>query len=893
MKVNKVLFLFLFSVVFSFTCYSMEQEKPEKQGVRVGFFFERFVPVIKRSKVKSYSDEERKLKTGEAGSTGALKNAIGETFDVIIASNVLVRNLWMIASHGFRGGSISYINAIMGFFNKDNKEWFVYATPDRRFGVFVRAAGKKLENIDWKKLGLTKPKAEDIMPANVTVKEGLKSLFEEKMEKCAKTEGGIKECDIDIKKLDEIFDDEGVVPTFDFVMGHGFYGGAGKKVTEKLKESIQIAQLTLQEFKEFLKNRQKRGCLFMFVISCFSGGLNLTLINKYVDQVSGKLSREKEIIFPIVVGGISDVTQIGANEYDFTQFFERLDIFFAKRIAAHGLKPEYTVMFEKPFRKIVEPLFLSIPELTNIPTVLLPGLDKPVKTIKVDKEVLVLTYPYLIKKELKGIKIRGETIEQKLEREEKERKERAKKLKEYREKLGRINEKLKIAKNAEQQKLESQKREIKKEIEAFYKEIQEKQRKLKELRCERQKAITKKDLEIGGKKAILIYPMILNIPLKFLPNMGIPKLVSMIPGQAHHHIRNIKAEDVSLKDLFENMFVTDFHLGYPKMFYLEKVTGVKNFNSSGILHPDNKSLDKSDQKLDIKNVFIFADIGEEKNVRGYFQVKEAEREEEKGEGEEGVENYRWVAVALKDSSFVFDVYKKDLFLLMHDIKSMIKSTKPFKSAMLDSSGGIESVKQFDKHVSDFLKKSGLELQVKMQKLLKDEDMFERWFEKEKRKPGRVEEISEAIWEIAKDYEKPQLPALLYMAFLFSREDPKKENIVEFDDSKMKIKKAPFLSNPALYANAFKFKRSGDITVAVTYFELPEALWICDSYRNNITELLLTSKKLRNLNGIEKLKKLRKITVKSKKLTRKSQELLKQLEERGVTVERQHIFVNTQ
>jgi len=715
MKSKKVLVLFLSSVIFSFGCYSMEQEGPvEKQGVRVAIFLEAVYPKEvdlhdiypkyfpqSGEKVFGYSQDDRQLQifnrllstvNSVSGSeyrqlqvfnrllsaVRRFEDSVSGGVEVIVVSDALMYVLLQVERVVLKE---QFKQWVKDFFNEINKKWFAYTTSDEKFAVFVRTADPKLEKIDWKKIGLKKPDEKNIIlgMGESAVREKIRKIFVEKILQAPRGQ----DLGVDVESLNNIF--KGNVKKFVFVGGHGDSGVLGKETIKETMESARIASLKHKQNIAFLRDMQKKGCLFMCYISCYIGGLNLKMINTLVDEVSLQVLEEKEktsVDFPIVVAGVSDVTTNVSARINFAEFYKNLDIFFSRRLTGEGSSPEYKALIEEPFRAIVRPLCGEKIKIQNIPMVLLPGLDKPIKTIKVDKEVLVLTYPYLIKKELKGVTVRGRTLQKKLEREEKEREKREKKLRDCRDEIGRINELLKTAKRNEQQKLESKKTEIKKDIEAFYKEIQEKQRELEKLRSEVPKALTAKGfIEIGAKKAVLIYPMILNVSLA--STFGkFPKIVSMLPGQAHHYIKKILAQNRYIKDVMNEMFITNLKLGYPKLFYIKEIVGTNNFQGSGILFPDNE--DKY-QGLNIKNLFVIFQKGRDA-IKGWFQVKESRKEDE---------SYHWVRFVISENKKEFDFSReKDLHAVRSDINEMFKSTKPFKSAMIDSSGGIESVEQF-------------------------------------------------------------------------------------------------------------------------------------------------------------------------------------------------------
>jgi len=491
-------------------------------------------------------------------------------------------------------------------------EWSVYRTEDKKFAILVsnkaaQRAKKTDGSVDLKKLGLSdaleKVEKWDIKIALEPEKEDKIALEPEKEDK------------IDMRTFEAIFDYDSDAKKIVYFSGHG-------------RPNELISQLNREDYSKFLKCMDKAGCILLFVSSCCAGGLNLLKMHlKHMQSVTGE--KFEYINFPIIIGSLSDAPVINLFT-DLGCFFKEARSFFSKR----GLKPAHWV--KEPFKKMVTCIIGEDPDLYSLSLICFPelevkGIPEFFRVIEVDKKVKVITYPYLIKHELKGVKpSRG----------------------------GKIR-------------------------------------------------LKKQPIKINNMKALLIYPSIVNVPLR-IRGSKLPKVVSMIPGPASHYIKEIDAKTILFSRLIETLFSSDSVIKskHKKVFFIAKLT-CKNFRKSGILHPESPEKDNSKDILNIKNLLIYIDRG---HVMCCFQL---------------AKNNEFFECSLKGKKKKLKCkkIKKSDFGRFFEI---LRAIKPKKSALFEATGGVESIYKFrnmvNKHIDLFIKK-----EVKPSELEREEEkMWEKW-----------------------------------------------------------------------------------------------------------------------------------------------------------------------
>jgi len=405
MKVNKKICIYFFIIMcFTYNCFAYYGNM-----VDVAICLEK----VSSKYGSNYSHEGSHFKSSKYTGpvTSIFLDAINQKVQVIVVSSALLEIMLRVKNQKFdqKAQKIDKDRRkwVRKFLKNIGKKWRVYSSEGEYFGIFVRA--KESEEIDLEKIGLN-PNLNEIK-----TEEAFYTIFSE-----PKGESGIIADTI----LKNIF--IGNLPRLVYMIGHGSYSDRLKdlqrhKITEKLVEGISIAQLTHKQNFELLSRMNNLNCLFFYYNSCFSGGLNLHLMDKIVKKINIYRLEKTDMHFPIAVGGIADVPQrqYGSRSINLKKFFEYLRIFFGER-AKNQLGEKQLKMtskdiywMEKPLRNIVKQVCGSssrgIP-LENIPSILLPGVAGAIKTIEVDANVLFLTYPSLIVHELKGVRIKGKRL---------------------------------------------------------------------------------------------------------------------------------------------------------------------------------------------------------------------------------------------------------------------------------------------------------------------------------------------------------------------------------------------------------------------------------------------------------------------------------------------------
>ncbi|MFC1841740.1 hypothetical protein ACFLYA_01590 [Candidatus Dependentiae bacterium] len=399
----------------------------------------------------------------------------------------------------------------LDFYNNIGKKWSIYK-KNQNFAIFIHDPNPNLE-----KLGLNK-KLKKIKTGGKFIATFLfpyEPIFDVKAFFKSVVTLGIK-----IKDLLGIF--QGIIPKIVYISGHGAYAedvpiGPFKDKKPELSKEARIANLTYKQNSQLIEKLNESGCFFLAFNTCYSGGKGLFFINKKVDAATGKL-KKITINFPILVTAFSDNPSIIPDRIEFAKFYKDIHNFFEKR------PPLKEIPFwpAEPFETIAK--HIAGTALQNTPSIIFPGLMEPIQTVKVDEQVLAITYPFLIKEELKKVK--------------------------------RVTKEGKIK-------------------------------------------IKKVSIDISGKRAVALYPTILELSLKLKPKKSIPALVSMIPGPANHFINKINAPGIAFDEFIKKMFGA-LELKSKKLFYINELT-CSNYENSGISYPQDQNPSKT---LDIRELIV-------------------------------------------------------------------------------------------------------------------------------------------------------------------------------------------------------------------------------------------------------------------------------------------------
>ncbi|MFC1841737.1 hypothetical protein ACFLYA_01575 [Candidatus Dependentiae bacterium] len=433
-------------------------------------------------------------------------------------------------------------NTVKNFFNSIGTKWSVYKNTkkSKNFAIFIRDPKPNLEE-----LGLNKKLKK------INKKDFIK-IFSESDSNLKKFLKKLTPSEINIKELVDIF--QGDVPKIVYITGHGDQApskiykssSTGKKLKVPLyfEATATIANLYYNQNVKLIEKLNTSGCLFLAYTSCYSGGQTLLFLNKKINFITRKI-KQIPINFPILVTGFSDNPSTNVERIEIAKFYQDIHSFFEKRPPLKDIEFWST----RPFRTIAK--HIAGTQLENTPSIVFPGLQQPLRTIEIDKQILAITYPFLIKHELKGVKIAGKTLAE---------------LSEYKKKAQEDPEKLLSKKRIKPEKIE----------------------------------IEKKPINISDMIAVALYPMILEVPLKIekKESKNVPALVSMIPGPANHFIKNIDASGISFDRLIKEMFGT-LKLKSNKFFYFHKLT-CNNYKNSGISYPKNPQEEDPNKPLEIE-----------------------------------------------------------------------------------------------------------------------------------------------------------------------------------------------------------------------------------------------------------------------------------------------------
>jgi len=570
------------------------------------------------------SGEALSLYRKKVGATiAALTDALNQDVEIVIASATLIDLLLYLNKcdrkrdiKDWPGEDPDYYRKTKDLVEKVLKTidtWAIYKTTDEHFGIFIKK--KPGRTIYLEDLGL-----------NEYVLEPLESRISDLKATFADPSGDIGS--INVGNLNRIFGKN--VKKVVYVFGHGNYPSETDDWTQA--KSL-VAQLTHKENSSFLRRLDETGCLIVYYFSCYSAGRNLTYIHKMINELDEEGAGN--VSFPIIAGGIADVEQLYFVP-DLKKFYTGLENLFSPPLSYTGKPPTYGQIVKS----------ICGDHLNNIPSILIPGVRPAIKTIA-DDQVLVLTYPLLLQHELKGVKIKGQTLEEREEQEEEEG-----------------------------------------EVAPSRKEI---------LRI----SLSEKELNIEHKTAVLLYPMIINIPLKIAPGKT-PKIVSMIPGNAYHYIESLEAND--FEDFIKETFPFRYSLGRDCFFSSAsaKLLFIKKLTCTDIT------------KL-LKKYYQFSETGDIKKLNNVFLFKPSMGKSVKNEDLDPSKmekrliaqlDDRWIDIVFE---FSYKPYEKSFIVRIKSLtdlsplivlekvqRELIAPTRPLASSLFAATGGIESSEQFDK-----------------------------------------------------------------------------------------------------------------------------------------------------------------------------------------------------
>ena len=217
-----------------------------------------------------------------------------------------------------------------------------------------------------------------------------------------------------------------------FIMGHGLEGEdrtpqtgrpiqetAQEKILrisgEKLKRAV-IAQMTSEEYIEFLKVLKTINTEFLYILSCFAGGINLLKMhNLLIDQTNTILDKQfsvSQVPYYIVIGTTTGTEAtyrfVGPDNAEtahyLSDFFGSLDKFLEN--PRPYLKKPLTKTEPVLIKDVLQNIYKRFPVSTNYPLIRFPGTLTFFRPVEVDKQVII-TYvglqTYILESKQKGL----------------------------------------------------------------------------------------------------------------------------------------------------------------------------------------------------------------------------------------------------------------------------------------------------------------------------------------------------------------------------------------------------------------------------------------------------------------------------------------------------------
>jgi len=475
-SIARIIVYFVFFSLFTCVSFSMKKGRKAKSKEKV----KKIKNIIDVAVFLNYRESDEKIyrsseyyggygshRPSDAPKPGpilrSLKAALDSNIDVIVANSKLVKSL----------ANYTYVP----------KDIATYKTPDKEFAIFIAKKSEKINLDNY-----------DLNPQLIPIK--------------TLNEFTKKSSTITMKTFTTIFQDKpNNKKKIIYLGGHGI----PESFLSGCKIPGYIAQLETDQYADFIKHLGKINCLFLFVNSCYASGGNIEKVLSKLAAGAQKTYKEvdeKDISFPIALGVLPDMPALYV-EPQFRKFFDGLCAFFA-RTEQQVLE----ITGAPTLKKIIQ--YIMGKHLENSALVRFPKLRTFFRPVDIDKNILMITYPFLIARELSRVQRRKRTEQE-------------------------------VA-----------------ELEKFYRKDGGKEKKIKEIKTKR--TSVPMPIEIGAKEAVFLYPTVLESPL-IIERGKIPALVSMFSGKTHHFIRRIDAKNKNIITLIQDMFC-QFEIGYRKLFFV-------------------------------------------------------------------------------------------------------------------------------------------------------------------------------------------------------------------------------------------------------------------------------------------------------------------------------------
>lgn len=357
-----------------------------------------------------------------------------------------------------------------------------------------------------------------------------------------------------------------------FIVGHG---KSGNFVTEKdtNKEVLvegQIVGMPINMYQEFLQFlSQDKNVRFLWISSCFSGGVNVAAYHEALNNSSGRPP------FIIVNESVGDIRLMAGGDKDFVKLFKTVTAFFNQPNPPLYLAG-YSNLGKKTAAKIkisdvVKSYFVTKPALENLPSVYLPGASF-FRAVDVDN-TLIITALFVkrlrIASGIKDIAARDKATKDTIKKIDDV-------LSELSQELEKIVKPYTVKGKVNLTKMDAKELE---RVQVLQKNIQKQEADLAKLLALKSKFIV--SLTVPSElESIRVYPQDLqDIELTMVKK--VPPVISMIPGKAHHIFGHINASENSLLQLLKGFrFATTLYMyDVPKGFFIEQLTAQNDGNS--------------------------------------------------------------------------------------------------------------------------------------------------------------------------------------------------------------------------------------------------------------------------------------------------------------------------
>ncbi|MFC1841506.1 hypothetical protein ACFLYA_00370 [Candidatus Dependentiae bacterium] len=405
-----------------------------------------------------------------------------------------------------------------GFFRYKTKGGeFVVLIPRKSYEYIIGTDGKELEKIGLNPQVLQKMNKQDFEKLFKGIDPNLIEITQKdevNLDKLGK-EFEKEKYTINVDLLGDIFSTNEAAKKIEkriYLDGHGSYGK-------------NIAQLNYEDYETLLRKFQEVNCVFLYVSSCYAGGMSQVDAQKEIRKEHGILFKRFLPRFIIVAGGLPDVAT-HFETLNFRKFFRSLHDFLFKTITSKQIalaKGGDVVAKERVQDWIKEKKWVSKDsfkeilaniagkDLKNMPSIYIPHIYNEhgfFDALTVDEKVKVITFPYILQKELEAFQalLRGKIVGKE-------------EVALYRKKLE-----------------EEKKKKTKKRVIKFEEESKKRMEELKKLKYYYYPIKQIPHVVLGSSvKYALIYPSVINVPI-IIDNT---KIISITPGNFHHYLKEL------------------------------------------------------------------------------------------------------------------------------------------------------------------------------------------------------------------------------------------------------------------------------------------------------------------------------------------------------------------